>query len=309
MVAWTAAVPCAIWALIRVLGFESGFPLVPAMAYTVYVIPFAVLATLVAAVLRRWVPAAVAAAAALALIAVVAPRAVGGPDDVEGRSLRVLSSNVLRGGAEVDQLIALIEERDVEVLTLQEVTPEFRDEFEEAGGGRLLPHSALAVREGVSGSAIYSRYPLEPGPEGEYATQNRATARIAPGLSVGIFSAHPILPSTAANIEDWKEGLRAMPGPGFEGVPWLLLGDFNATLDHAEFRDLLDRGYADAGERMGEGLRATWPARRTRGRYLPVTIDHLLFEDDRFGVRDYEVLELDDTDHRPVYGELVVKED
>jgi endonuclease/exonuclease/phosphatase (EEP) superfamily protein YafD len=272
-VAWTAAIPCAFWALLRLFGLEAGFPLVPAMAYTLYVIPVAVVAAVVAALLRRWAAAAVAGVAALALVLVAAPRVVGGPDDVQGRSLRVLASNVLRGGADVDQLIEQVEEQDVEILTLQEVTPEFQADFERAGGSRLLPHSALAVSEGVSGSAVYSRYPLEPGPEGEYETQNRAIVTVAPGLRVGVFSAHPILPSTAANIEDWEEG----------------------------------RGYADAGERMGDGLRATWPARRMRGRYLPVTIDHVLFEEDRFGVRDYEVLELDGSDHRPVYAELVVR--
>jgi endonuclease/exonuclease/phosphatase (EEP) superfamily protein YafD len=308
VVAWTAAIPCALWAFIRVFGLEAGFPLTPVFAYTVYVIPFAVLAAIVAAILRQWVPAALAGIAALALILAVAPRVVGGPDDVEGRPLRVMAANVLRGSGDPAQLVELARDREVEILAIQEFTPKFQRAFEDAGARELFPHAALAVREGVIGSAVYSRHPIEPGPEGEYVTQNRGTVEIEPGVKVAVLSAHPTLPSTPGNVKDWKAGLRAMPEPNAEGSIWLLLGDFNATLDHDEFRDLLGRGYADAGERMGDGLEPTWPAQRTKGRYLPVTIDHVLYEDDRVGVRDYDVLELEGSDHRPVYAELVIRD-
>ena len=46
----------------------------------------------------------------------------------------------------------------------------------------------------------------------------------------------------------------------------ILAGDFNATLDHAEFRALLDRGYVDAADAVGDGLTPTWPARRAAAR-------------------------------------------
>jgi endonuclease/exonuclease/phosphatase (EEP) superfamily protein YafD len=308
VVAWTAAVPCALWAVGRLFGLEAGWPLIPAFAYTVYVIPFAVLAAAVAALLRQWIPAALAAVAALALVLVVAPRAVGGPDDADGRPLRVMAANVLRGTGDPDQLVELVREHEVEILTIQEFTPKFQRAFEDAGARELLPHAALAVREGVIGSAVYSRYPIEPGPKGEYVTQNRGTVEIEPGLKVAVLSAHPTLPSTPGNIKDWKEGLRAMPDPNAEGATWLLVGDFNATLDHEEFRDLLDRGYTDAGERMGEGLAPTWPSGWKDIQYLPVTIDHVLYDDDRVGVRDYEVLELEGSDHHPVYAELVLRD-
>ena len=67
--------------------------------------------------------------------------------------------------------------------------------------------------------------------------------------------------------------MRALPSSG-AGPPRVLAGDFNATLDHAELRRLLDRGYRDAAEQAGVALRPTWPA----GKSLPtlVTIDHVL---------------------------------
>ena len=55
-----------------------------------------------------------------------------------------------------------------------------------------------------------------------------------------------------------------------------MAGDFNATLDHAELRELLDRGWVDAADAVGEGFAWTWPARRRRA--LPLTIDHVLVD-------------------------------
>jgi endonuclease/exonuclease/phosphatase (EEP) superfamily protein YafD len=81
----------------------------------------------------------------------------------------------------------------------------------------------------------------------------------------------------------------------------ILAGDFNATLDHAEFRRVLDRGYEDAADQVGTGLRATWPA---NGRLtLPVTIDHVI-ADERCGVRDVRVLPVPGSDHRAVLAVL-----
>src|SRR5262249_5745240 len=91
-----------------------------------------------------------------------------------------------------------------------------------------------------------------------------------------------------------------LPSPG-EGEPRVLLGDFNATLDQSEFRDLLGRGYADAADTLGSGLEPTWPTNR---RFPPlVTIDHVL-ADRRIGIREYAVEDLPGSDHRAVFAEL-----
>jgi endonuclease/exonuclease/phosphatase family metal-dependent hydrolase len=81
------------------------------------------------------------------------------------------------------------------------------------------------------------------------------------------------------------------------------MGDFNATLDHDEFRGLVDRGYDDVAETLGDGLTPTWPEHR---RFPPlVTIDHVL-ADERIGIRDYSAHEIAGSDHRAVYAELVL---
>ena len=66
---------------------------------------------------------------------------------------------------------------------------------------------------------------------------------------------------------------------------------------------MLDRGYADAAERAGTGLKATWPALPRRS--LPITIDHVLV-DRRVRVLSVHVEQLPGSDHRAVIAELVL---
>ena len=83
-----------------------------------------------------------------------------------------------------------------------------------------------------------------------------------------------------------------------------MIGDFNATLDHAAFRDVVGSGYADAAETLGDGFAATW---RANGEHLPplFVIDHVL-ADERIGIRDFSTHEISDTDHKAVYAELLL---
>jgi endonuclease/exonuclease/phosphatase (EEP) superfamily protein YafD len=313
VVAWTPAVMCAGWALLRVFGLDSGYPAVPLATYTLYVLMVAALATIVALGLRQWPAAALAALAMVSLAAVIAPRAIGGPDSMDGVPVRVMSANVFRGGGDADTLVQLASQRRVDLLCVEELTPEFADRLDAAGIGRLFSHRLLSVREGVSGSGIYSRYPLRrlelrgmTNPNHRLAS-TRASATLTPGVAIDLTAVHNIpVPASASGVDDWASNLGRMPTPTSTGPEEILAGDFNATLDQSDFRDLLDRGYFDAAERMGDGLTPTWPAIRGRARYLPVTIDHILYDRDRVGVRDFQVLTLPDSDHRTIYAELIL---
>jgi len=101
---------------------------------------------------------------------------------------------------------------------------------------------------------------------------------------------------------EWEEALAGLPAAG-HGTPWLLAGDFNATLDQAPFRDLVGRGYHDAGEVTGEGLDGTFPADGLLP--PPITIDHIL-ADERLGIVGYEVESLPGSDHHAIFAELAL---
>ena len=88
----------------------------------------------------------------------------------------------------------------------------------------------------------------------------------------------------------------------------MLLGDFNATLDHGPLRRLLRTGYRDAAAVRGRGLAPTWPFRR-QPLLLPVvpwvTLDHVL-ADRRIGIGDVGTRVVPGSDHRAVFAELLL---
>jgi endonuclease/exonuclease/phosphatase (EEP) superfamily protein YafD len=296
--------------MVRLFGVEGGYPAVALMTYTLYVFPVAVVATVMALGLRQWLAAGLAALAVVSLGAVIAPRAIGGPDDIQGMHVRVMSANVFRGGGDAERLTQLARERNVDFLCVEELTPEFAARLDAAGIRRLLPQRVLSVHKGVSGSGIYSRYPLRRLPLAAVNVINstRAEATLGLGRELDLAAIHNLpLPASRQGTDGWAQSLGRLPTPTPNGPQQVLAGDFNATLDQSDFRDLLDRGFYDAAERMGDGLAPTWPAIRPRARYLPVTIDHILYDRDRAGIHDFQVLTLPGSDHRTLYAELVLR--
>jgi endonuclease/exonuclease/phosphatase family metal-dependent hydrolase len=307
LVAWLAAVPFAVWAAIRLFGLDSGFPLEAMMPFTPYVASAAVAAAALGLALRSWMPAALAALAALALGAVVLPRQFG--DDTVSAAghptLNVLAANVHRGHAYPEGIIHLVDELHPDVLTIEEFTQRFGREMTAAGLDSRLPHHVLDAAKSSSGTAIYSRFPLRRMPSGGHNLfkMARAEASLPGGRRLKIVAVHPYPPMRRSVTGEWEDVLASLPS-GDRGTPWLLAGDFNATFDQAPFRELVGRGYRDAGETAGKGLDATFPA---DGSLFPppITIDHIL-ADDRFGIVSYEVEPLPNSDHHAIFAELAL---
>ena len=306
LIAWLLVLPVAGWVVLRAFGLEEGWPLVPLLAYTPLAVAGALAVAVVAALLlRRRAPALVALALTVVLAAFVAPRALGGPSRAEGGGgprLKVLTANLYGEPRAAAAIVGVVRRERPDVLSLQEVTPRVAAALEAAGLPRLLPERIQDVRESASGSAVYARLPLARGKvEGGRAAPVVARLRPRGAPPVDLLSVHPRAPLKESDLDNWRAGLRALPPATPRGAVRILAGDFNATLDHAELRRVLDHGYEDAADEVGHGLRATWPSDR---RFPPpVTIDHVL-ADERCGVRDVRVLPVAGSDHRAVLAEL-----
>ena len=219
-----------------------------------------------------------------------------------------MAANVYRGRADCAALVELVREREVELLAVQELTPDFALRFEDAGISSVLPHAVLRARKGVGGSGVYSSHSLRESGSGGARFEQAGARVLEPGPDVAVLSVHPRPPNAPVARDEWQAEIEAFPSPTGGGPVQLLLGDFNATLDNSVFIDLLEDGYADAAERMGAGLVSTWPAADGPNRYLPMTIDHLLYDRERAGVRDFAAFDLAGSDHRAIYAELVIRE-
>jgi endonuclease/exonuclease/phosphatase family metal-dependent hydrolase len=243
----------------------------------------------------------------------VLPRALGGADPIAraggGPDLLVLTSNMEFGAADPDQLVALVREHSVDLLALEEYTARGQAALGDAGLDELLPYRVAYPSDLPGGSALYSRYPLtDSGYRAlpPYFGQAYATVRVPGGRDVLVEAVHPAAPSSAAMLGDWRTGLAAEPRATPDGPVRLLLGDFNATLDHLPLRQLLGSGYRDAASVVGAGFQPTWPY---DGTLLPgVTIDHVLV-DPRMAVRAVSAYKIRHTDHRAVFAQLILPPD
>ena len=296
------------WAVARLAGadrlrFAEAWA-VPLLSFT----PQAAAAAWASALLLRGPgPAAAASLAGVALSATVGSRAIPSSQPAAaGPVLGVLTANLLVGRAAADELVELVCRKRADVLFVQEFTDTAAANLERAGLGDLLSHRVMQPKaHGRSGSGIYGRYPLSGGPPARPESAARCTARLElpSGQSAQLTCIHcppPKPPWSRHAAAQWRSHLSALPPP--VGSPLILGGDFNATLDHAQFRRLLQRGYADAASQAGNGLTRTWGPRPD----LPLTllaIDHILI-DRRCAVLATSAHRLTGTDHRALYAQL-----
>ncbi|MFY1700863.1 endonuclease/exonuclease/phosphatase family protein [Micromonospora sp. WMMA1923] len=304
---WAIVAPGVGWTVVRLLGAERG-PLVQLVAFTPYLVLWSVVPLLLALALRRRGPAVVAAVTALAVTALVAPRAVGTAQPATtGPTLRILTANVLAGAGDAQRLVDLVRADEVDILVMQEFTPDLAAELDRRGLAGLLPHRQSNPQVGTVGSALYARLPVTDGGirhnrGGWGFSQAYGTVTLPGAPPVRVESAHPSAPYAIDQVGPWRADLAAQPPATPDGMLQILAGDFNATLDHAPLRALLDTGYADAADAVGAGLVGTW------GPYdgdliPPVVIDHVLV-DRRIAVRSVEVHAVGGSDHRAVLAEL-----
>lgn len=212
-------------------------------------------------------------------------------------ALTVMTCNVYKGAADPTAIVSAVRENHVEVLALQETTVDFVERLQAAGIDELLPHSQRSSSDGVYGNGVWSAYPLADVASDDIGSSASAmpagtieVERADRGIArVRLVSVHTCSPSLGywglwrKSIEELgvvRERLLADPT-----CAYVLMGDFNATWDHAPFRAMLgvdetgaantadaetgDGGESaaaaattlhDAAHECGRGLTATWPA-------------------------------------------------
>ncbi|MEV5739876.1 endonuclease/exonuclease/phosphatase family protein [Microbispora rosea] len=321
LIAWPAVAPFALWALLRLVPGDVHFRWVQLVAFTPYVALASVVAPLVALLVRRPVALVAGLAVTVTLAACVLPRALSDASPLgsagpgvraagdAGPALRILSANLLYGSVPPAALVDLVRRLRPDVLTLQELTPQASAGLRAAGLTTLLPYADDRAQEGSSGSGLFTRFPLRPADLTAVNGRRQAAGIVeVPGAGpVAVVSVHPCAPRYAFRFRCWSRSLASLPSPG--ELVRILSGDFNATLDHAPVRSLLDAGYRDAADATGNGLAGTWPYRKSSDfgglPVPPVTIDHILV-DPRVEVRAFGVHRLPETDHRAIFAELVL---
>lgn len=320
--------PGALLLGVRLFPWEVGTPWIQLVSALPATLPFTA-AALGLALLAVWtgtrrhhraggqlVLALLLAALLMAQSALVLPRAIpaaraarpvqiAGPGP--GPGLRVMTLNVGESGVDAARLLAEARNREIDILALPELAPQGLEALVEAGVADLFPYRSVDVDWVGVGSGLFSKYAMEPRRRvpGTEFHQSRAVASI-PGTDapVKLTAVHVQSPRPGL-IWNWRQELRqlgTLPAQGPAGTT-VLLGDFNSSAEHREFRALLAGGLTDAAHAVGKGLAPTWPVNSEVPPF--VAVDHILVS---AGVKvtDVESFILPGTDHAGLVADLVL---
>ncbi|WP_231873115.1 MULTISPECIES: endonuclease/exonuclease/phosphatase family protein [Kitasatospora] len=293
----------AVLVAVRLAGWDDGTWWALPMAGLPYAALLCAVVLAVAAALRlRWV-GGVAAVLVVVQLWWLVPRFVPDGDDAPAGAprLRVATSNNYMGQVSPKSLVDLVREQRIDVLAVEEQSDSAAAALDAAGIRELLPHRE---RPADRDTAIYTRLPVTAAADPGWPTVN-LTVEVG-GRPVQIVAVHTYYPLGDARrwAEDLHELTAAAPGRTRNAV---LLGDFNATLDHRPMRDLVDTGLSDTHEELGAGLFPTWPENHPDFRGVPpvIQIDHVLHGPALTAVTVSEHA-LPRSDHRAVVAELAV---
>lgn len=304
--------PGAGWA-VRVVSFAPFA--VPLYAVAVVVLTVAALS----AARHRAGARAVGARAGGALVVLVLlslhvswvlPSFTGAPPETGAGTprMRVMTHNVLHGGAASRHVLAAVARADADVVVLQEVDASLWKRLQAQGLQDTHPHAAGLSGDGYHETVVVSRRPL--GRARPLRTVGDSLLVPVPlgERTVDLLAVHARYPERPGA---WREDHAAIAAAVRRERPALLAGDFNATYDHGAMRRYRDLGYRSAAELLNTGWQPTWPDhghRRVLGVPLPrvVHIDHVMVAR-HLTALTVEHLEVPGSDHRAVVAEVALR--
>jgi endonuclease/exonuclease/phosphatase (EEP) superfamily protein YafD len=252
------------------------------------------------ALARRWYAFVAAGMVLLLAVLTQAPLYVADDRSARGTALTLLQANLRVGSANPASLVATVTSRHVDILMTEELTNSERDRLLSAGLAQRLPYRFLVpLADGGGGLGIWSRFPLQNKRDNPGFELGVLSARVlvAPDRPVNVFAVHLLPPYPYVSRKWVREigrlrGVLARPAP--LNRPIIVAGDFNATVDHAQFRALLTHGYQDAAEQCGAGYLASYPT----DRWFPpmIAIDHVLTK--RATAMSASTVSMPGSDHR-----------
>ncbi len=221
--------------------------------------------------------------------------------------ITVMSSNLRLGEGETARVVEVALANHVDVLVLQEVTQRARAGLRSAGLDEVLPHSAGAAAPGTDGTMVFSTMRLGRVKRLDTGFGSWQMVLRTPDGPVRLLAVHPRPPM--GDAREWRADHLVLRAAAREtDGPTLLVGDFNATLDHAPMRELVGRGFDDAATEANSQWQPTWPAAGEVSRLsvsVPslLPIDHVLARGGLRAVRT-STATIAETDHRALVAVL-----
>jgi len=182
--------------------------------------------------------------------------------------LRLLTANLAQS-QDASALRALLDRQPVDLVLLQEVTPELAEQL---GRWQDYPYRLLAPEDSPFGLALLSRKPLDGAKvsidaDGIPAIESRV---VLPGQAIALTVVHPMPPLSPYWHQKRNMGLQVLlQKNAAHGLPGLVAGDFNASPWSQALRGVQALGWQRASD-----LSPSWPA-LGRG-WLGIAIDQVV---------------------------------
>jgi len=299
----------AVFLAPELFGLASSWPFMQVVAFRlVAAVGLLALAVLTVLIRRRWWPVAlVLGAVAGVALSWVLPRALAAPPPAAGPELTVLSFNVFQGRADPAALAAEIRQSTPDLVVLPEAGQSFARRLNPLLADLHYLSSVTTAADEPDGFGIVV---LTSPRLGKVSAIPLALGTEFPWMQLtggGLGEVHVVAVHTAAPVPGmvpaWERDLDMLGqwcAGGHEAR--ILVGDMNATMDHAPLRSAI-AGCTDAAADRGQGLVATWPTRWPR--WFGVQIDHV-FTGGGLRAASVQVLDLPGSDHRALLTRIVL---
>ena len=228
------------------------------------------------------------------------------PAATTGPRLRVMTLNAQYGSGNGAEVAALARSSEADVVVVEEATPPLVRDALAAGLDADFPHRVGTPRGGPGGTVVWSRLPVR--------LQDRLPTRfdslrftvVVGGREVELVGVHPATPLSPSL---WRAEHRTLLAVVRAEGPDLVLGDFNATPDHAVMRAYAEEGYRSSADLTGAAWAPTWPSNRESRhvRLLPrfAQIDQVLLGPGWTALSSAR-LRIPGSDHTAVLAEVAV---
>ncbi|NLG56535.1 MAG: endonuclease/exonuclease/phosphatase family protein, partial [Rhodococcus sp.] len=162
-----------------------------------YLLAASVVAIAAMALARQKIGLAVALCVAIAGVFTQAPLFFSSDTpSLNGPEITVLQANIWVGNADADAFVRQVRDENVDVVTVNELTPEALDRLTAAGLDEALPFSFVRPDGFAHGTGIWSKYPLSD--ESEYDNfamfQLSAKVTLPDGQWSWVYAFHPVPP-------------------------------------------------------------------------------------------------------------------
>ncbi|TQL69552.1 endonuclease/exonuclease/phosphatase (EEP) superfamily protein YafD [Nocardioides albertanoniae] len=202
-----------------------------------------------------------------------APLYAGSRETSAGEPLTVMTTNLFEGKGDPAAVVEAVRAQKVDVLAVEEITPEAFPKLSAALGDQL-PYRVGQAAPGTRGTMLFADRPITK----ERKLETRMGSWVADVGEWRVLVAHPAAPTVA----EWPAEQEIIRKAAAEEKPDLILGDLNASLDHHTVRRLLEAAQVhDAARASNAGWQPTWPTQGFAGIPLPpsAAIDHVLIGD------------------------------